>query len=488
MTYYPEKNDFLKIAKKGTVIPVFREIVADTETPVSAYSKVSGKYSFLLESVEGGENIARYSIIGTGPYKVFESKGRKIKITSPGKQSTQVLDGDPFAVLKELMSEYRSVKHKGAPRFHGGAVGYIGYDSIRFIEDIPDSAPDELNVPDILMMLSDTILLFDHVKHKIMVFAHARIGGDPSSEYDKAVRRIDTMIDRLRTGRNLKPLETGPRPEPLKITSNMTKQAFTSMVRKAKDYILKGDIIQVVLSQRITARSKADTFDMYRSLRMLNPSPYMYYFDMGDFKVIGSSPEIMVRLEGKKATVRPIAGTALRGSDDDEDAKISKALLSDPKEKAEHIMLVDLARNDLGRVCTRGSVKVDELMEVEKYSHVMHIVSNVTGDLDIKHDAFSLFRASFPAGTVSGAPKVRAMQIIDELENTKRGIYAGAVGYFDFDGNLDSCIAIRTIVVKNGSVHIQAGAGIVADSVPLKEYNESLNKARALIKAVEMVS
>ncbi|MFA5097758.1 MAG: anthranilate synthase component I [Candidatus Margulisiibacteriota bacterium] len=484
--YYPDKKDFLKLAKKGNLIPICRNIMADIETPVSAFAKIEGRYSFLLESVEGGQNVGRYSFLGCEPYMLFQSKNDEIRITAfDKKKRTEVLKGDPFEVLKKLMKEHRPMKVEGLPRFHGGAVGYIAYDAVRFIENIPDKNPDDLGLADIQLLFTDTIIAFDHVKHMINVISNARIKNDPSASYDLAVKKIEEIIRRLKAPVKLKQLELPDEPPEFRLSSNFTKIEFEQNVVKAKEYIKAGDIIQVVPSQRFTAPLKREPLTVYRILRAINPSPYMYYLKFDDVKLIGSSPEVMVRLEGTKSTVRPIAGTRKRGSGEEEDLALERELLSDEKEKAEHIMLVDLARNDLGKVCEKGSVKATRLMDVEKYSHVMHIVSNVEGTLEKGKDAFDLFKAAFPAGTVSGAPKIRAMEIIDELENTKRGPYAGAVGYFDFYGDLDTCITIRTILVKNKTAYVQAGGGIVLDSSPSKEYEESCNKARALIRALK---
>jgi len=485
--YFPNKENFIELSKKGNLVPVFSEIIADTETPVSALSKISGKYCFLLESIEGGENLARYSFLGSDPEIIFKSKGREVEVIRKGKGRENSTE-DPFKVLKGILKKYSPVEIEGLPRFHGGAVGYIGYDMVRSFEDIPDKNPDDLKVPDCQFLLTDTFLAFDHVKHKIIVISNAFIEGDPGKAYDEAVKKIDSIARKLKSTSKLKPLERKKQVKELKVRSGVSKEGFEKAVEAAKEYIKAGDAIQVVLSQRLNTDFKAQPLEAYRALRTINPSPYMYYFSFDDLYLIGSSPEIMVRLEKGIATVRPIAGTRPRGRTDEEDLRNEKDLLADEKEKAEHIMLVDLARNDLGRVCDAGSIKVSDLMSIERYSHVMHIVTNVSGKLSPGKDAFDLFAASFPAGTVSGAPKVRAMEIIDELETARRGPYAGAVGYFDFQGNLDTCITIRTIVVKGKKAYIQAGAGIVADSVPEKEYEESLNKARALLKAIEAVS
>lgn len=484
--YYPTKEEFLKLAEKGNLIPVYTEILADFETPLSAYTKIAkGDYSFLLESVEGGERIARYSFLGSSPSLVFSSKGETITLRE-GKIARSFSAKDPIEELKKILSKYKVVKVKGLPRFSGGFVGYFGYDMVRFIEQLPDKNKDDLKTPDSVFMLTDTILVFDHVDHKIKVVSNVHVGSDAASSYDEAVAKIDSIVKSLRA-----PVREGfpaltHKTKPLMLKSNFTKQAFEEAVNKAKQYIKAGDIIQVVLSQRLEASIESHPFQIYRALRSINPSPYMYYLKLGDFYLVGSSPEIMVRCEDGKVEVRPIAGTRPRGRSEKEDEALIKELLEDPKEKAEHIMLVDLGRNDIGRVCDYKSVKVSELMTIEKYSHVMHIVTDVSGDLRKGMTVFDVIRATFPAGTVSGAPKVRAMEIIDELENIRRGTYAGAVGYFSFSGNLDTCITIRTILIKDNRAYVQAGAGLVADSKPEAEYNETLNKASALLRAIEL--
>lgn len=484
--YYPDKKEFIRLSKKGNLIPVFREIVADMETPVSAYRKIEGEFSFLLESVEGGEKIARYSFLGSDPVLTFRSSGKKIEVRERGRVSNY--SGDPIEKLKELLSRYRPVKVKDLPRFHGGAVGYAGYDVVRFIEKIPSKNINDLGLPDMYFLLTDTVLAFDHVRHKIIVISNAFVNESPAKAYDRAVAKIDALVKKIERPLEAEDieLEVGAKERKLSVRSNMTRRGFEDAVKEAKEYIRAGEIIQVVLSQRFETRMDSDPFNVYRVLRTVNPSPYMYYLKFGGIRLIGSSPEVMVRLEEGKATVRPIAGTRRRGADEEEDKKLEKELLADEKERAEHIMLVDLARNDLGRVCSFSTVRATELMAIEKYSHVMHIVSNVEGSLKKGKDAFDLFRASFPAGTVSGAPKVRAMEIIDELESTARGPYAGAVGYFSFSGDLDTCITIRTILVNGKKAYVQAGAGIVADSSPSLEYQETVNKAKALIKAISL--
>ncbi|MFQ6066813.1 MAG: anthranilate synthase component I [bacterium] len=490
--YYPEEEEFKKLSKKGNLIPVYREILADLETPVSAYKKLDqGKFSYLLESVERGERLGRYSFLGGRPKIIFKSKGKKIHLIEKGKNIALTCQKDPLHELKEIMGRFKVVNLPSLPRFSGGAVGYLGYDMIRFWEKIPTLNKDDLGFPDSLWMLSDTLLIFDHIDHKIKIISHAFLDGKEPAylTYEKAKRRIEEVVARLRN-----PLPSGSstimkpaqRKEKTDIQSNLTPQLFMEGVKRAKKYIKRGDAFQIVLSQRLERKVNASPFDIYRCLRSLNPSPYMYYLKCGDFQIIGSSPEILVRKEKNKVILRPIAGTRPRGRDEKEDQHLAQELLADPKEKAEHIMLVDLGRNDLGRVCESGSVKVTELLGMEKYSHVMHLVSHVEGKLRKGMDQYDLLRASFPAGTVSGAPKIRAMEIIEEIEPSRRGPYAGALGYFSFTGNLDSCIIIRTILVKDGFAYVQAGAGIVADSNPQSEYQETLNKAQALIKAIEL--
>jgi len=485
---YPSKKDFIKLAKKGNLIPVYSEILADFETPLSAYRKIGASgYSFLLESVEGGERIARYSFLGGDPSTIFSSKGGKVTIRESGASRTYS-SKDPIEELKKLLARYKFVKVSGLPRFSGGLVGFFGYDIIRFIEDIPDKNPDTLDLPDSLFMLTDTILIFDHVDHKIKVVSNAHVKKNAASAYDDAEKKIKSLIARLKDSSRGKapaaPVNNSRRPPVIR--SNFTKDGFRKAVIEAKRYIKAGDIIQVVLSQRLETSTNSDPFQVYRALRSINPSPYMYHLKMGGFCLVGSSPEIMVRCEEGRVELRPIAGTRPRGVGEEDDARLEEELLKDPKERAEHIMLVDLGRNDLGKVCDYSSIKVSDLMTVEKYSHVMHIVSDVSGRLRKGRDAFDVIRATIPAGTVTGAPKVRAMEIIDELEKVRRSTYAGSVGYFSFSGNLDCCITIRTILMKKKMAYIQAGAGIVADSVPSREYKETMNKAGALVKAIQM--
>ncbi len=485
--YYPPLDEFREKARHGNLIPVYKEILADMETPVSAFYKINnGAYAFLLESVEGGEKIAQYSFLGSNPSLIFRSKNNTVHIHHLGTNQIDEIKTDaPLRELEKLMSAYKPVMVSGLPRFHGGVVGYLSYDMVRFFEELPDETEDDLNLPDCFFVLTDTILVFDHVNHKIKVVSNAHVTDGVDAAYHEATEKIDNLIETLK-----KPLFIYPRDKqirgPIAIRSNSSPEKYQESVQHAKEYIQAGDIIQAVLSQRFSVPMSADSFEFYRALRTVNPSPYMYYLKFGDIHIAGSSPEVMVRVEDRRVEMRPIAGTCPRGETEQEDLTLAEELLADPKERAEHVMLVDLGRNDLGRVCEYGSVTVDEMMVIERYSHVMHIVSNVIGKLLSDKNAFDVIEACFPAGTLSGAPKIRAMEIIDELEPTRRGPYGGAVGYFSFSGNADTAITIRTLVVKDGVGYIQAGAGIVADSVPEKENQECLNKAKALLKAIEL--
>jgi anthranilate synthase component 1 len=484
---YPGKEEFSRLAGRGNLIPIWREILSDLDTPVSAFLKLGEKPSFLLESVEGGEKWARYSFLGVGASKVITGKGRSIEIKDKDGISTLETD-DPISFLREVMAQYKPAVFEGLPRFFGGLVGYLGYDMVRFIEDIGDSGSEGLNAPDMFLMLTDTMLIFDNLKQTIIVLSNVHLDGlSPENAYDEAISKIDDIISRLK-GPVVVPQGGGEEHEGAEdfISSFGNKEAFQEAVSRTKDYIYAGDVVQTVISQRFQRRYEGNPFNVYRALRVVNPSPYMYYLDTGDFQIVGSSPEILVRLEGRNVTVRPIAGTRRRGDTEKQDKALEEELKKDPKEVAEHIMLVDLGRNDVGRVAKTGSVRVTDLMEIERYSHVMHMVSNVEGQLIEGLDSFDVLRASFPAGTVSGAPKIRAMQIIEELEPVRRGPYAGSVGYFSYSGNMDTCITIRTLIIKDGNVYVQAGAGIVADSVPESEYMETLHKAKGMIQAVEM--
>ena len=485
-SHSPSLEVFREKAAASNIVPVFRDILADTDTPVSAFMKINdGADAFLLESVEGGEKWGRYSFLGASAKKVIRSRGRTIEVIEGGSVTTT--EGDPIEAVKALMGGFRPAALEGAPRFFGGAIGYMGYDIVRHVEKLPDSSPRLLGLHDIYLIFTDTFLIFDNVEHRIKVVSNAYIDGKTGLDaaYADAVAKIDALVDRLRSGLPAKS-PSAPEAGPLKITSNFKKEDFLQAVERIKEYIVDGDIFQCVLSQRFSTPVSADPFDIYRALRVINPSPYMFYLKLGEATLVGSSPEILVRVEGENVNVKPIAGTRKRGHDEDEDLSLEKDLLADPKELSEHIMLVDLGRNDIGRVAQVGTVEVDELMTVERYSHVMHIVSNVKGLMKKGMGAFDALKACFPAGTLTGAPKVRAMEIIEELEPCKREVYGGCVGYFDFSGNMDMCIAIRTLVIKDSMIHIQAGAGIVADSVPEKEFEETENKARGMLKAVEM--
>ncbi len=487
----PSYEQFLENLKRGNLVPVWEEFLADYDTPVSVFKKIdSSDYSFLFESVEGGDKWARYSFLGIAPSIVLRSKGRNVEIIRSDGES-ETLTGDPILVLRDLLSCYKPVSSEDLPRFHGGAVGYFGYDMVRFIENIPDTSPDDLKLWDSIYMVMDTVLAFDNVTSKVKIISNAYVPdiNDAREQYEKSLAKIAQLKDRLRNSvvatfsDNLSPDDTE---EEFKLESNFEPAQFKEAVLRTKEYIKSGDIIQAVISQRWKTDLRVDPFDLYRALRILNPSPYMFYLRMGDEILTGSSPEVMVRVEGKRIASRPIAGTRPRGKTVSEDDGLADELIADPKERAEHIMLVDLARNDLGRVSETGSVRVDEFMIVERYSHVMHIVSNVRALLAEGADAFDVIKATFPAGTLSGAPKVRAMEIIEETEPGTRGAYGGCVCYFSFSGNMDSCITIRTFVIKDGEIYIQAGAGIVADSNPETEYQETVNKVKALVKSVEL--
>ncbi len=471
--YYPTLGEARELARYGNLIPVYCEIMADLETPVSAYLKIArGNYSFLLESVEGGEQLARYSFIGTEPALVLKTESNN--------------PIDPLPLIEKELARFRLVTTSGLPRFHGGMVGYLGYEVARYFEELPSPEPDPLGLPESVFMLADTLLIFDHLTHKIKVVSHAHINGDVETAYHETTDKIDSLVARLRqpiSPRHSSSASSSQSPSPG--SSNLSQAEFEERVRRAKEYIYAGDIIQVVLSQRLARPTNVSPFTLYRALRSLNPSPYMYYLNLGDCHIVGASPELLVRVEDGIVSNHPIAGTRPRGKNDAQDLALEEDLKSDEKECAEHIMLVDLGRNDIGRVSEPGTVKVTQLMGIERYSHVMHLVSHVEGKLRSDLSQFDALRACFPAGTVSGAPKIRAMEIIAELEPSKRGPYAGAVGYFGFSGNMDTAINIRTSIFKDGVAYTQAGAGIVADSIPEREYQESLNKAQALITAIE---
>ena len=490
---YPTRDQFIDKAQQGNLIPVWREVLADLETPVSAFRKIAGDRpnSFLLESVAGGEQLARYSFLGTDPFMTLRTKGSKAVVTEQGETHEITLASgsrDPLHVLKSLLDRYSYVPTPELPKFVGGAVGMIGYDTVRFFEKLPELAKDDLLLDDCIFLFTDTLLVFDHVKHKMLALCNTHIaeGGDPGAAYDDAVSRIDGLLARLKQPQPpyFPPVPVGDEPD--EFVSNRTEENYKAAVLTAKEYIAAGDTFQAQIGQRLSKKLRAHPFDVYRALRSINPSPYMFYLDFGDTKLVGASPEVLVSESKRVVTIRPIAGTRHgRGATPEEDDAIAQDLLSDEKERAEHLMLVDLARNDIGRVANYGTVKVDDLMVIEKYSHVMHIVSHVTGTLRDDMDAFDVLRASFPAGTLTGAPKVRTMEIIEELEPTRRGHYGGGIGYFSYSGDMDSAITIRTALVKDGTIYLAAAGGVVADSVPEYEYQETLAKMRALVRAVE---
>lgn len=478
-------DTFRALGARGNLIPVCREIMADMDTPVSAFRKLDdGRYAFLLESIEGGEKWARYTFLGASPSTVIRSRGTTVEIITNG-ETRSVTTDDPLGFVRDFLARFRPVEIPGLPRFFGGAVGYLGYDMVRQFERLPTDKPAVIGAWDSCFLITDTIVIFDNMRQKITVVSNAHLDEGVSVEaaYADAVARIDGIIARLKAPLPAQPAAAAARK--VSFSSNITREAFEDAVERAKEYVRAGDIIQVVLSQRFSGELTVDPLDIYRVLRTLNPSPYMFFLRLDDTLVVGASPEVMVRREGNRVELRPIAGTRPRGATPEQDEQLAEELLADPKERAEHVMLVDLGRNDLGRVCRTGTVKVSELMVIERYSHVMHIVSNVQGELAEGRDAFDVVRATFPAGTLSGAPKVRAMEIIDELEPVRREVYGGAVGYFSFSGTMDLAIAIRTLVIRDGVVHLQAGAGIVADSDPASEYQETVNKAMAVVKAIE---
>jgi len=492
MKHYPTYDEFARLARDATVVPVYRQLIGDTLTPVSAFCKVQeGEWSFLFESVVGGERVGRYSFVGSGPFLRFQAWGSRVQIAR-GAQVEELEHRDPLRLLEELLARYHTPVIPGLPRFCGGAVGYMAYDAVRYTERLPNAPADDRQLPDLCFGFYDRMVIFDHINKTIAVVAHAHVDQhDLARCYVQACSRVDQMVERLQQGvADLQLTDittrTGGSKPAIEWRANLTRAAYEDAVRRAQEYIRAGDIFQVVLSQRLQAETRARSFDVYRTLRVVNPSPFMLYLRCGNFCLVGSSPEIMVRVEGDRVTIRPLAGTRRRGKDEEEDRLLAAELLADPKERAEHIMLADLGRNDVGRVARYGTVELTDVMIVERYSHVMHITSNVSGRLQPGKNAFDALRACLPAGTVSGAPKVRAMEIIDELEPTRRGPYAGAVGYVDFGGNMDTCIALRTLVLKGQTAYIQAGAGIVADSVPAQEYEETMNKAMGLLRAIEI--
>jgi anthranilate synthase component I len=528
MRYFPSLPEYLELARSHSVVPIYRQLLGDTLTPVTAFHKLQGgDWAFLFESVVGGERLGRYSFLGADPFLVFQAWDRTVQIDDRANHQhfTEKNHPDPMRLLEEWIGKYRAPNLPGLPRFCGGAVGYAGYDTVRYVERLERPPEDDRKLPDLSFALYDRMVIFDHINKTIAVVAHAHVPGTrnqgsgirgqesgvsdqaPSprmseaipggqamdvelqQSYAAACRRVDELVARLRqqdASPKLTDIAPGGQVQ-RSFQSNFAAGAFERAVEKAKEYIKAGDIFQVVLSQRITTTTMAHPFDIYRTLRVVNPSPFLFYVKAGpDLTLVGSSPEIMVRVEGDRVTIRPLAGTRRRGQTEEEDARLADELIADPKERAEHIMLVDLGRNDVGRVARYGTVQISDVMTVERYSHVMHICSNVTGRLQPGKSAFDALRSCLPAGTLSGAPKVRAMEIIDELEPHRRGPYGGAVGYIDFGGNMDTCIALRTMVIHGQTVYLQAGAGIVADSVPEMEREETMNKAMGLLRALEI--
>ncbi|MFZ9861147.1 MAG: anthranilate synthase component I [Gemmataceae bacterium] len=492
--YKPTFEEFKKFAQGHTVVPIFRKILADGLTPVSAFTKLQGgAWNFLFESVVGGEKVGRYSFLGSSPFLRFIAKGTKVVLERYSKDkkinSEEVETSDPLTLLHQYIAKYSAPHVQGLPRFCGGAVGYAGYDTVRYVEKLPNVPKDDRGLPDLAFGFYDHMVIFDHINKTIAVVVHAHLEGkNPKDAYDSASLRIDEIVSLLDApGNELRVRDIHPEgPVQQAFSSNFSKEQFEKAVLKCKEYIFAGDIFQVVISQRLETKTNAKPLDIYRTLRVVNPSPFLFFLSMGELHLIGSSPEIMVRVEEGNVTIRPLAGTRPRGANEEEDRKLAADLVGDPKERAEHIMLVDLGRNDVGRIADFGSVRLTDVMTVEKYSHVMHLCSTVEGTLRKNMTALDALKACLPAGTLSGAPKVRAMEVIDELEPQKRGPYGGAVGYIDFSGNMDTCIALRTMVLMDGKAYLQAGAGVVADSDPAKEYEETLNKARGLLRAIEI--
>lgn len=486
----PAEDAFERLATRGNLIPLVREILADLDTPLSLFRRLDdGRTTFLFESVQGGEKWARYSFLGAGARAIFRARGRSVEWEEDGRTERFEAEADPLAVLRSRLAGLRPVPLDGIelPRFVGGAVGMIGYDWVRFVERIPDANPDELDLPDLWFVLPETVVVYDNIRHTALIVRHVEIrpGDDPRALYREEVAQIDATVRRLRAPLHADPARAAAR-APMEVQSSVPRERFHEIVKRAKEYIEAGDVFQVVLSQRLRIPLQADPFLIYRHLRSINPSPYLFFLRMEGPVLIGSSPEILARLDHGQIDVRPIAGTRRRGHTPEEDRALEAELLADPKERAEHLMLVDLGRNDVGRVAEIGSVHVRDYAVIERYSHVMHIVSHVTARLRAGLDWLDLLRATFPCGTLSGAPKVRAMEIIDELETVRRGFFGGCVGYIDYSGNMDTAITIRTILVKDDVLHLQAGAGIVADSDPEAEYQETMSKARALIQAIDL--
>ncbi len=483
----PDLDTFKALAGQNNIIPIWKELPVDLDTPVSLYKKLDGDgYSFLLESLEGGENWGRYSFIGLNPFMIFGSRGNEVFTEVRGEKTRSTVP-DPLEALRDTMKRFRPADIPGLPRFYGGAVGFLGYDMVRFMERLPETLDEHMGFHDSLFMFPELLLVYDNIRQSLQIIACLSVDRDDDLDalYSHGLKSIDKVIRKIRQGLDYPDPPSRSTP-PTALSPEVPQEKFEQMVRRAKEYIRAGDIIQVVLSQRFSGQSHVPPFELYRALRRINPSPYLYYLHMRDEVLIGSSPEILVRLTGKTIELRPIAGTRPRGATAAEDLALEKELLADPKERAEHLMLVDLGRNDVGRVSKMGTVKVKDLMTIERYSHVMHIVSGVTGEILPGRDMFDVIRACFPAGTVSGAPKIRAMEIIEELEHSRRGPYAGAVGYLGFSGNMDLAITIRTLCQKGDMLYLQAGAGIVADSDPTREWEETLNKGGALLKAIHV--
>jgi anthranilate synthase component 1 len=490
MSHLPDFEAFQRLAKEHSLVPVYRRLLSDALTPVSAFHQIdTGGSACLFESVIGGEKVGRYSFLAVEPFLQITARGTAVTIESEGRRE-ELECPDPLDELRRRLAPFKAVHLPELPPFEGGAIGYAGYDVVRYVENLPNAPADDRKLPDMCFGLYDRMVVFDNVSKTMFVVAMARLdkhGGNAKAAYDDAVKRVDELVVKLSRASALPPTDIAPKGDPkIGFASNFKQADFEDAVRKCVEYIRAGDIFQVVISQRLKLELSSDPFEVYRTLRVVNPSPFMFFVRTPDVTLVGSSPEIMCRVVDRKVTVRPLAGTRKRGTTDDEDRRLAEELLADPKERAEHVMLVDLGRNDVGRVAKFGSVKLSDVMVIERYSHVMHITSNVTGELQAGRDAFDALKACLPAGTVSGAPKVRAMQIIDELEPHRRGPYAGAVGYIDYSGNMDTCIALRTLVVQGKNAYIQAGAGIVADSDPETEYQETLNKARGLLKAIEV--
>lgn len=490
MSHLPDFETFRRLAEGHHLVPVYRRLLSDALTPVTAFHLLDqGGHACLFESVVGGEKVGRYSFLAFEPFWEIVAHGTKVTVRSGGE--TQAMEcADPLDELRLKLAAFKAVHLSELPPFEGGAIGYAGYDVVRYVENLPNAPTDDRSLPDLSFALYDRMVVFDNVSKTLFVVAMARLdqtGGDAKAAYDDACRRVDELASRLSQPTTLPPADIATTGAPqIAWKSNFQQSEYEAAVRKCVEYIRAGDIFQVVLSQRLTLDLGCDPFEVYRTLRVVNPSPFMFFLRTPEVTLVGSSPEIMCRVVDRQVTVRPLAGTRPRGANDEEDRRLAEELLADPKERAEHVMLVDLGRNDVGRVAKFGSVKLSDVMVIERYSHVMHITSNVTATLREDLDAFDALKASLPAGTVSGAPKVRAMQVIDELEPHRRGPYAGAVGYIDYAGNMDTCITLRTLVVQGDKAYIQAGAGIVADSVPASEYQETLNKARGLLKAIEI--